>query len=119
MSIGFEDETRVIPSFKLPYWSVKRFYGLFLAHGLYFKTKSKRKRELRDAVSSLAVVYKEKVDTLDEIARYANVIEHAEQRDVSPERIHLNKLNTHLDALTLLEAHLNRYGIAYEHEVLI
>lgn len=119
MIIEFFDETQVVPSFKLPYWSVKRFYGLFEAHGLYFKSKLKRKHEMRSAVSSLGVVYKERVDTLDEISRISNFVEYAEHQNVLAEQSHLNKLKAHVVALEALEQHLNRFGVATEHEIIV
>ena len=75
---------------------------------------------MRQAVSSLGVVYKEKIDTLDEMSRLNEHVANAsDDIDMSDVKVHLEKLTRHLGAIEALEVHLNRYGIATEHEVLV
>jgi len=109
----FEDEVVIVPSFKLPYWSVKRFYGLFEAHGLFIRNKAKRKAEVRQAISTLAVIAMERADTLDELSRYDHQVTQCDDISV---KLHLVRLNSHLESLDRLQAHLSKFSVAYCHE---
>jgi hypothetical protein len=99
----FDDEVETVPTYRLPFASVKRFYTLLEAHGVFIRNRSDGRSLMYEALSTPATIALEQQDTRVEISRLScHVDKHSHAR--------IELLEKHLLALHALLTHVMRYN---------
>jgi hypothetical protein len=99
----FDDEVEPVPTYRLPLSSVKRFYTLLEAHGVFVRSLSDGHALLYQALSTPGTIALERQDTRDEITRLSNSSGVTSQ-------IQVKRLEKHLLALEDLLSHVIQYS---------
>lgn len=99
----FDDEVETVPTYRLPLSSVKRFYTLLEAHGVFIRNRSDGRSLMYEALSTPATIALEQQDTRVEISRLScHIDKHSQAR--------IELLEKHLLALHALLSHVMRYS---------
>lgn len=118
LALSYEDAIIEIPAYKVPLFTVKRFYGLLEAFGISGRDKEKRKNYILEALNSNYAINLEIDDTND----YIENIEYNLELECPSSKIEklklINILNEHINELEKIKTHLSKHKSIHKYKKL-